>query len=222
MTVNLDGAASRNFHLTDRRDTQQLHTSVRRPDRCCPARGSIPTQNWVLCFQNWTELPPSTDFPALARTPNRLISCHCQPRSIYSWTTSRKTTNQQSSKLKVASIVSDKRAFLIGLGDVSLNPVTRDFAYLVAKWIPRTVHISVPRKGMQRELWNPPWLAGGDATFQEGKDLLPGALFVLECWTHPSPPPLPLSLSQQSSHAALPLLCTLIPSRQRPSTYITL
>lgn len=195
MTENGDGAASRNFHLTDRRNTPQLHTSVRRPDRCCPALGSIPTQNGAPCFQNWTELPPSTGFPVLERTPNRLISCHCQPRLNYSWTTRRKTTSQQSSKLKVASTASDKRAFLIGPWDVSRNPVTRDFAYHVARWIPRTVHIFVPRRGMQRELRNPPWLAGDGTTFQEGKDLLPGALFVLECWTHPSPPPLPLSLT---------------------------
>lgn len=59
---------------------------------------------------------------------------------------------------------------------------------------------------MKRELRNPQWLAADSVVFQEGKDLLPGALFVLECWTHPFPPPLSLSLSQQSSHAVLPLL----------------
>lgn len=36
--------------------------------------------------------------------------------------------------------------------EVSLNPVTRDFAYHIAKWILRTVHILVPKKGMKREL----------------------------------------------------------------------
>ena len=149
---------------------------------------------------------PGQTSQTLDSMPKRLISCHCQPRFNYSWTTSWKTTNQQSSKLKVASIVSDKRAILTEPSDVSGNPVTRDFAYHVAKWILRTVHIFVPKKGMKRELWNPPWLASDNATFQEGKDLLPGALFVLECWTHPSPPPLSLSLSQQSSHAVLPLL----------------
>ena len=116
------------------------------------------------------------------------------------------TNKQQSLKLKVRSIVSDNRAFLIEPSDVSLSSVKRDLAYHVAKWILRTVHLSVPRKRMKRELWNPPRLATGKATFQERKDLLPGALFALECWTHPSPPPLSLSLSQQSRLAALPLL----------------
>lgn len=36
--------------------------------------------------------------------------------------------------------------------DVPLSPVTRDLAYRVAKWILRTVHIFVPKKGMKREL----------------------------------------------------------------------
>lgn len=159
----------------------------------------IPRTERSWCYPRQTSQP-------LDRMPHRLIGCHCWPRFNCSWATGRKTNNQQSIKLKVPSIVFDKRAFLIEPWDVSLNPVTRDLADHVAKWILRTVHISVPSKGMKRELGNPQWQAADNATFQEWKDLLPGALFVLECWTHPSPPPLSLSLSQQSSHAVLPLL----------------
>lgn len=63
-----------------------------------------------------------------------------------------KTNKQQSLKLKVRSIVSDNRAFLIEPCDVSLSSVKRDLAYHVAKWILRTVHIFMPRKRMKREL----------------------------------------------------------------------
>lgn len=138
--------------------------------------------------------------------PNQLISCHCQPPFNYSWTTSRKTNNQTKYQTK-------SRVYCLWQKSLSLwtlwcvtEPCNQRLSASCYRVDTKNCAHICARKGMKRELWNPPQLAIGNATFQVWKDLLPGALFVLGCWTHPSPPPLSLSLSQQSSHAVLPLL----------------
>lgn len=127
MTENLDGAASRNFHLTDRRNTPQLHTSVRWPDRGRRRWGWSPhkTESGVSRTEGSCH-PPQTS-PHLRE---RQIGSSAVPAN-HDFTVLEqpaKTTNQQSSERKVASIASDKRAFLIGPWDVPLYQVTRDSA----------------------------------------------------------------------------------------------
>ena len=115
--------------------SQQLHTSARQPDRCCCRKGWVWHKTESCVPKTEQSCYPQQTSQTLDRKPNRLISCHCQPQFNYSWTTSRKnkTNKQQSLKLKVRSIVSDNRAFLIEHCDVSLSSVKRDWAYHVSR-----------------------------------------------------------------------------------------
>lgn len=93
---------------------------------------------------------PRQTSQTLDRMPNRLITCHCQPRSDSS--SRKKTATQQSPKLKVTSIVSDpkKKKKHLSAGSLGCCQLSRDLASPVAKWILRTVHPSAPRKKNER------------------------------------------------------------------------
>lgn len=210
MTLNFDGAASRNFHLNEGRKTLSSCTHLHgRADGGCSHTEVSPDTKLGPVFPKLDGVAP------LDILPRHLTECHINPSAVtasHSWTILEQaaeppaTTYHQSLKLKVASTCLSPKSLshwtpwcVTAPGNQRLR-VSR--CQVDAN---NCAHICAQEKAWKGNFEMP---SGWPLTilFQEGKDLLPGALFVWECWTHPSPPPRSLSLSQQASHAGLPPL----------------
>lgn len=104
---------------------------------------------------------PRTEWVAtLHRLPKHLTECQSDSSAVTASHNfnSRKTTNRQSIKLKVASPVSDKRTFLLEPCDVSLNPVTRETSCITLPSGKNCAHIRAQERNEKVTLKS--WMAG--------------------------------------------------------------